>query len=251
MTTEHVAYELNDDVARVTLNRAGVSNAVDLDTARLFRELIARSRAEEARALVLSGSGPRFCAGGDVASMWASEDRPGYLRELAATLELGLREMAELPFPTIAAAQGAVAGAGIGVLLHCDVVVAARSTRFVMAYAGVGLTPDCGVSYLLPRAVGQQRALEFALTGRVLTAPEAQAWGLVTTVAEDDALAVVVDRIAATWAKGPTEAFGEAKRLLRTSWEASSDASARDEVETIARAVQSADAVSRIAAFIG
>jgi enoyl-CoA hydratase/carnithine racemase len=111
--------------------------------------------------------------------MVTAPDRASYVHELAATFEAGLRRLSELPVPVVAAVHGAVACAGLAVVLNCDVVIAARSTKFLMAYSAVGLTPDCGVSYLLPRAVGQQRALELALTGRTLSAEEAMAWGLV------------------------------------------------------------------------
>ena len=158
MNDEAVLFDVRDSIARVTLNRPGQSNAFDLDTAREFSSVVERIAASEARAVLLTGNGPRFCAGGDVASMVVADDRAAYLRELATTLEAGLRAMSELPIPVIAAVQGAVAGAGLAVVLNADVVLASRSTKFLTAYAGIGLTPDCGVSYLLPRAVGHSNS---------------------------------------------------------------------------------------------
>jgi 2-(1,2-epoxy-1,2-dihydrophenyl)acetyl-CoA isomerase len=151
--------------------------------------------------------------------------------------------------PVVAAVHGAVAGAGLAVLLNADLVVAARSTKFLMAYAGIGLTPDCGVSYLLPRAVGQQRALELALTGRVLTAERAHAWGLITEVVDDDQLAQRGEALADQLAGEPTFALGQAKRLIRESWTRSRPDSAEDESGTIARAVTTEVATARIARF--
>ena len=179
MTDQAVLFEVRDSIARITLNRPEQSNAFDLDAAREFCTVIERTAQSSARVVLLTGNGPRFCAGGDVASMVAAEDQANYLRVLAETLEAGLRSMSELPVPVVAAVQGAVAGAGLAVILNADVVVAAKPTKFLTAYAGIGLTPDCGVSYLLPRAIGQQRALELALTGRVIAADEALAWGLI------------------------------------------------------------------------
>lgn len=249
MTDQAVLFEVRDSIARITLNRPEQSNAFDLDAAREFCAVIERTAQSAARVVLLTGNGPRFCAGGDVASMVIAEDQAGYLRVLAETLESGLRSMSELPIPVIAAVQGAVAGAGLAVMLSADVVVAAKPTKFLTAYAAIGLTPDCGVSYLLPRAIGQQRALELAITGRVITADEAMAWGLVNSVVEPDALGVASEELAARIATGASAALGDARRLIRSSWDLSRPASASAEVDSIANAVTRDEAVSLIAAF--
>jgi 2-(1,2-epoxy-1,2-dihydrophenyl)acetyl-CoA isomerase len=120
-----------------------------------------------------------------------------------------------------------------------------------MAYSGIALTPDCGVSWLLPRVVGQQRALNLALTGRTLTADEAHAWGLVTEVVDDEHVHTRAQEVVMTLAQGPTGAFGEAKRLIRSSWAVSREHNARDEAATIARAVTTDDAKVLIGGFAG
>jgi len=135
------------------------------------------------------------------------------------------------------------------VVLNCDVVIAARSTKFLMAYSAVGLTPDCGVSYLLPRAVGQQRALELALTGRTLSADEAMAWGLIAQVVEDEDVLRRACEVVTQVAHAATSALGEAKRLIRSSWDSTRSDSALDETATIARAVGTDEATSLIALF--
>lgn len=249
MFDEAVLFDVRDSIARITLNRPDRSNSFDLDAAREFCAVVERTAASQARAVLLTGNGPRFCAGGDVASMVVADDRAAYLRELARTLEAGLRAMSELPIPVIAAVQGAVAGAGLAVVLNADVVVASRSTKFLTAYAGIGLTPDCGVSYLLPRAVGQQRALELALTGRVLSADEALEWGLIAQVVEADDLATVADELVARVASGAVAALGDAKRLIRSSFEMPRAQSAVAEVDSIAHAVTRDEAISLIEAF--
>ena len=133
MFDEAVLFDVRDSIARITLNRPDRSNSFDLDAAREFCAVVERTAASQARAVLLTGNGPRFCAGGDVASMVVADDRAAYLRELARTLEAGLRAMSELPIPVIAAVQGAVAGAGLAVVLNADVVVASRSTKFLTA----------------------------------------------------------------------------------------------------------------------
>ena len=252
-----VRYERSGRVGRIVLARPEASNAFDLPAAHALGAAIGAAEADAERsdiaAVLLTGEGPRFCAGGDVRSFVAADDQPGYLRELATVLEAQLRRLSELPLPVVAGVQGSVAGAGLAFLLNSDIVVAARSTRLTMAYAGIGLTPDCGVSYLLPRAVGQQRALALALTGRVLTADEAAEWGLVTEVVDDEVLA---DRAAglaealAGGAAGAPAALGPAKLLLRGAWAVTRADSAADEVDTIAAAVVSPEAQERIARFV-
>jgi 2-(1,2-epoxy-1,2-dihydrophenyl)acetyl-CoA isomerase len=247
-----IRYSVTDGVARITLARPEMSNSVDLPTARSIAAAVQAAAADDAvRAVLVVGDGPRFCAGGDVASMAASDDRATYLLDLANALDGALQALANLEKPVVAAVQGAAAGAGLALVLACDVVVTARGTKFLTAYAGIGLTPDCGLSYLLPRAVGQQRALELALTGRVLSADDALAWGLVTEVVEADELLVRAEELAAKLAQGSVFALGQARRLIRTSWAQTRAESGADEALTISRAVETPEAQSLIKAFVG
>lgn len=246
-----VRFEQDGAVGRIVLDRPAASNSVDLPAAHAFGAAVTAAEADDIRSVLVTGEGKRFCAGGDVSSFLAADEPQAYLLELATHLEAELRRLSELPKPVVAAVHGAVAGAGLAFVLKADVVVAERSTRLLTAYAGIGLTPDCGVSYELPRAVGQQRALELALTGRVLTADEARDWGLVTEVVEDGGADARGAEVAAALAAGPTRAYGETKRLLRGSWETTKAASAQDEARTIAAMVTSEDAQQLIARFVG
>jgi len=240
---ESVIYRQVAGVCHIELNRPAVSNAVDLSTAHELDAAIDRAASDDSvRAVLVTGAGKRFCAGGDVAAMVAAPDRAAYVLALARALDGALQKLAALGKPTVAAVQGAVAGAGLAVMLSCDVIVAAESTRFVTAYSGVGLTPDCGVSYLLPRAIGQQRSLALALTNRALSAREALEWGLVTEVVEDAALEERAAALTADLAAGPSFALGQAKRLIRASWEMSRAEVGAEEARTIADAVSTEDA---------
>ncbi|NHC21912.1 enoyl-CoA hydratase/isomerase family protein [Nocardioides sp. IC4_145] len=249
--TAPVRVEVCDGVGHLVLARPSASNAVDLPTAHALRDAVGALAADDAVAAVLvTGEGPRFCAGGDVASMLAATDRAAYLEELAAAVDEALVALHRLEKPVVAAVKGAVAGAGLAVMLSCDLVVAQASTRFVSAYAGVGLTPDCGLSWLLPRAVGQQRALELLLTPRVLTVEEARDWGMVTEVVPDgdaDRAAELAERLA----RGPAYALGQARRLVRSGWDADRAAVGRDEAATIARAVTTPQAAALLDRFAG
>ncbi|PWU62266.1 enoyl-CoA hydratase [Micromonospora globispora] len=245
-----VRYGIADGVAEIELNRPDSSNAVDLPTARALDAAVADAAADpRVRAVLVTGAGRRFCAGGDLSAVLAAADPAAYLESLVAALDGALHRLRALEVPVVGAVQGAVAGAGLAVLLSCDVVVAAPSTKFVMAYSGVGLTPDCGVSWLLPRAIGQQRALDLALTGRVLSAPEAEQWGLVNEVARSDGAAVRARALAREMSAGSASALGQAKRLLRASWDTTPVEASADEAQTITRAITTAEAQDLIRAF--
>lgn len=249
---ELVQYAVADGVARITLARPDVSNAVDLPTAAALGEAVDAAAADDSvRVVLVTGAGPRFCAGGDVASMAAAENPSAYLLELADALDQPLQRLTAMAKPVVAAVQGAAAGAGLAVVLSADVVLSARSTKYLTAYAGVGLTPDCGLSWLLPRAVGQQRALELSLTGRVLSAEEARDWGLVTSVVADEALADETAALVARLAAAPPYALGQAKRLMRESWNVSRAEAGADEGRTIATAVTTPEAQALVARFAG
>lgn len=251
MTEDLIELNIAEGVAELRMNRPASSNSFDLPTALAIKHAVGEVEFDPAVSVVLlTGAGKRFCAGGDVASMVAAEDSGTYLKELADVLDGALQRLNNLNKPVVAAVQGAVAGAGIGVMLTADLIVAERGTKFLTAYAGIGLTPDCGVSWLLPRAVGQPRALELALSGRVLEADEALLWGLVTEVIDGSA----TDRarsISAGLAAGPASAYGQARRLVRASWSRDRAASGVDESATISQAVQDLAAIALIERFAG
>ncbi|WP_229052305.1 enoyl-CoA hydratase/isomerase family protein [Aeromicrobium sp. Leaf350] len=248
--SENVELAISDGIAHLTLNRPESANSFDLPTATAFAAAVDQIAASsDVRVVVLSGAGKRFCAGGDVASFQAADDPQAYIRELADVLDGAMQRFAALPVVTVVAVQGAAAGAGLSVMLGADVIVAGRSTKFVTAYAGIGLTPDIGLSWLLPRAVGQVRALDLLVNGRVLDAPTALDWGLVTEVVDEDPLTRARE-IAATVAGSASAALGEARRLVRTSWSVSRSEAGDEEGRTIAERVGTDEAQQLITAFV-
>ena len=246
-----IAVDVKAGVAPLTLDRVGAMNAIDLPMARRFSDVVeALSERADVRAMLVTGRGRAFCAGGDVSAMGTADDPPAYLAELAATMHGGLVRLSRMRVPVVAAVNGSVAGAGLGLALAADLVIAGVSARFLTAYCEIGLTPDCGVSHLLPQVIGLRRALELTLTGRVLSAAEAQAWGLVTEVTADEAAHPRAESIAATLAGGAWPALGESRGLLRAAG-ATTYADHLDlEARTISRVSASADAVGRIEAFV-
>lgn len=245
-----VQLDIADGVAHIRLDRPEASNTFDLPTSRAFGRAVDRAASDASvRAVLLSGAGPRFCAGGDVASFAAAEDPAAYLYELATDLDSGLQRLAAMPKPVVAAVHGAVAGAGLALMLSCDVIVAHEGTKFVFGYPGVGLTPDCGLSYLLPRAIGSHRALGFALSGEAIDSRTAREWGLVNEVAggaDSRARELAVDL-----ASGPAAALGQSRRLLRGGC-ASPDRAAvgAEEARTISEMARGDEAQALIHRFV-
>lgn len=245
-----VLLTVQDGVAHLVLNRPASANSFDLPAAVELRAAVERCGAEDVRVVVVTGAGKRFCAGGDVASFVAAPARDEYIHELATVLGAGLRGLSDLAKPVVAGVHGAVAGAGLGFVLAADLVVADRSTKFTMAFAGIGLTPDSGVSYLLPRVIGLRRALDLTLGQRVIDAETAQTWDLVSAVVDDGTATERALEFGRTIAAGPAAALGQARRLIRSGLEASRDAHAADEARTISAAVVGAEATALIDAFV-
>jgi 2-(1,2-epoxy-1,2-dihydrophenyl)acetyl-CoA isomerase len=246
-----VKVDITDGVARLLLHRPDTANAID---STLARDLFAAARhlrgRDDVRAVLLSGTGPVFCGGGDVPAFAREADLPARIREMTHDLHGAISILVNLDAPVLAAVQGAAAGAGLGLVGMADLVIAAESARFVMAYTRVGLTPDGSTSWFLPRLVGSRRSLELALLNRALTAAEALEWGLVNRVVDDSSLTAEADAMAAMLAAGPTEAFGATKRLLRDGWNETLETHMAREAEQIALAAARAEGKEGVAAFV-
>lgn len=251
-TKPPVEYAVRGRIAEIVLNRPQASNAIDLPAARALADAIRRAGADAGIDVVLlRGRGARFCGGGDLAAMAAAPDRQGFLADLAASAHDAVRAMDALRKPVVAAVQGAAAGVGFSLVLGADVVVAGESTRFVTAYTSVGLTPDGGLSWLLPRAIGQRRATELILTSEPLSAVRAVELGIASEICSDaDVLSRARERAIALAAR-PAHALGEARRLVRASWDRGLDEHLDDEAATIARSAGDEATVALIARFAG
>jgi len=251
MSDTSVLFEVRDHVAHVTLNRPQAGNALDVAMAKdLAAAALECERDRDARVVLLRGSGDRFCVGGDVKAFAAQTDLPRYLREVTAHLHLAVSRFARLDAPVIAAVQGAAAGGGFSLAISCDLVLAAESATFLMAYSKIAMAPDGSSTYFLPRLVGFKRAVELALTNRVLSAREACEWGLVTEVVPPEKLGARAEELARSLAQGPTGAFGSAKRLLHSGWNQSLETQMELESRAIAEAGGTADGKEGITAFV-
>lgn len=250
--SDTVLVEIRGEVAVLTLNRPESANTLDLDMGRDLLTAALRCGADPAvRAVVLTGAGKNFCFGGDLRGM-VSGGTPvePYLRELTAHLHAAISQFMRMDAPVIAAINGTAAGAGVGLVAMADLAIAGEASKISLAYTGVGLTPDGGTSFLLPRAVGAKRASELILTNRALSSTEALEWGLVNQVVADSEVLDAALKLAGKLAAGPKGAFGKAKRLLGASLGALEQQMAL-EGETIAVQAATAEGGEGIAAFLG
>jgi 2-(1,2-epoxy-1,2-dihydrophenyl)acetyl-CoA isomerase len=246
-------YEVKDQIARITLNRPDAANALDMEMGReLMQTAIRVSEDRAVRAVILTGTGRMFCGGGDLKHFAAQEDRlAGHLKELAGYLHMAVSRLVRMEAPLITAVNGAAGGGGMSLALCGDLILAAESAKFTLAYTRAGLSPDGASTYFLPRMIGVRRSLELALTNRVLSAREALDWGIVTRVVPDAELQSAAQTLAAELAGGARHALGAAKRLLHHSLTESLETQMELEAQAIAEQARGADAREGIAAFIG
>ncbi len=218
MTFETILFDISDNVALLTLNRPDKLNAFSVDMHKEIRASIKQAVKDKARALVITGSGRAFCAGSDLGARDVTADEEmdlgGLLEKYYNPLILTLKE---LPMPVIGAVNGVAAGAGANVALACDLVFAARSASFIQAFIKIGLVPDAGGSFLLPRLIGMQRAMALAMTGDKLDAETAEAWGMIYRCVDDETLMDEVISCARHLATQPTRSIGLLKRLMTAS----------------------------------
>ena len=247
-----IRFEIREHVAHVTLNQPQNANVINADAAKeLLMAAIDCDEDPRVRAVLIRGEGPMFSGGGDLKTFASKGSAlPAYLKETTTYLHGAISRFVRQAAPTVCAVHGFAAGGGFSLAIASDLVVAAESAKFTMAYTKAGLTPDGSSTYFLPRLIGLQRALDMALTNRVLTAPEALEWGLVSRVTPDDELRATAEDLASTLANGATWALGAAKRLLHGGTSESLETQMEMETRAIADAVRTADGQEGVAAFL-
>jgi 2-(1,2-epoxy-1,2-dihydrophenyl)acetyl-CoA isomerase len=251
MAYQTVLYEVKDAVATITLNRPEAYNALNLALAReVFQAVLEADEDRGVRCIVVTGAGKAFCAGGDVKDFADNPERIGILvKELTTYLHGAVSRLVRTPKPVVMGVNGVAAGGGMSLALGGDLVVAAESARFTMAYAKIAASPDGSSSYFLPRLVGLRRAIELHYTNRVLTAREALEWGLITRVHPDAEFASALGTLARELAQGPTLAFGRAKLLFHQSTHESLETQMELEAQAIAASGHTEDFRMAVAAF--
>jgi 2-(1,2-epoxy-1,2-dihydrophenyl)acetyl-CoA isomerase len=253
MTQGPVLLSVEGAIATITLNRPEAGNTIDLPMARAMLQAAIRCDSDPAiRCVVLTGAGKLFCGGGDIAGFSAAGDGiSAYLSELVGTWHMATARLMRMAKPLVVLVNGAAAGAGFSLAVSGDIVLCAGSAHFTAAYGAVGLSPDGGMSWLLPRLVGLRRAQEIMITNRRVGAEEAAAIGLVTRVVDSDALATEGAALAATLAASAVSAVGTMRALLLESFDRPLEAHLEIETRRISAHGASAECREGIAAFQG
>ncbi len=244
-----VLTEVDGDVWRVTLDRPDSGNALTPDLTAALAGALA-DRPEPTRTVLLLGNGPRFCVGGDVHSFAQAADVDAFVSRLAADWHEVIRRVLHCPVPVVAGVQGAVAGAALGLVGACDLVVCARSTRLRPAYGAIGFSPDGGSSWALARSLGAPRALDLMLTNGSLTAAEAHLFGLVARLVEDDDLRDAAIALAREMAAGPVRAMVRTRSLIRRAATRTLEEQLDDEARLIAESAADPEGREGVRAFV-
>jgi 2-(1,2-epoxy-1,2-dihydrophenyl)acetyl-CoA isomerase len=221
MSYETIQLELREAVGVITLNRPASLNALTSEVGQDFKAAVGEVQQRGARAVVLTGAGRAFCAGGDLREMQKIAEREGkveaFFDEPLRLLNECILLIRQVPLPFIAAVNGAASGGGCNLALACDFVIAGESARFNQAFIKIGLVPDCGGTFILPRLVGWKRATELMMTGEVITAGRALEMGMINAVVPDEELLARALAMAEKLAQAPTVAIGRIKELLEAS----------------------------------
>lgn len=252
MSYDTIIFEVDGGVATVTMNRPDAANGMNRALMKELAEVSIRCDEDRSiRAVVLTGAGRFFSAGGDVKSFATAGDDAGALvKELTMYLHAAIARFSRMDAPVVAAVNGMAAGAGFSLAAACDLAVAAESAVFVSAYTAVALSPDGSSTFFVPRLVGTRRAAELMLTNRRLTAAEALDWGLINEVVPDGEVLVRAGEVAAALATGPTVAFGTVKRLLQASASSSLETQMELEARAIADMTRTRDGREGVTAFV-
>jgi 2-(1,2-epoxy-1,2-dihydrophenyl)acetyl-CoA isomerase len=221
MSFETVKYAFEANVATITFNRPEALNALSLQLCIDLRSAIEKAIGDQARAVVLTSEGRAFCSGGDLRemkTMWEKEGRiEAFLEEPLKALHDVIALIRKTPIPFVAAVGGVCAGAGTNFALACDLIIASEDATFNEAFIRIGLSPDCGGTFFLPRAIGEKRAAELLMLGGTLNSAEAHSIGLINKVVTTDELADATSKLSAQLAAGPTGSIGRIKKMLNAS----------------------------------
>ena len=221
MAYETIQFEMRGSICLLTLNRPDRLNALTVQVAKEFNAAVSEALERGARVIVLTGAGRAFCAGGDLREMQEIAGREGrveaFFDEPLRVLNESILLIRQTPVPFIAAVNGVASGGGCNLALACDLVIAAESAKFNQAFIKIGLVPDCGGTFMLPRLIGLKRATELMFTGDLITAAQAAEMGMINSATTDGELMSQVMAMAEKLAQAPTAAIGQIKKLLEAS----------------------------------
>lgn len=252
MKNEHIDFSVDNQIARITIKRGNVFNALNLDAMCELMHIANHCGSDpDIRVAILTGEGEKaFCAGGDVAAFESSDNVTVLLKEMTTYMHTAVSRFARMNAPLIARVNGVAAGAGLSLVACSDLAVCTTGSRFTSAYTAIGLTPDGSSSYFLPRVIGSRRAMEMFLTNRTLSASEALDWGLVNQVVEAGELDSTVNTMAAQLAQGPTLSHGGIKKLIQMSLNDTLESQMERETQTIVEMSITSDGKEGVKSFV-
>ena len=252
MKLETLDFSISNNIATITLNRPENANALNPLMAKELSDVaIECDENKDVRAVIIEGSGKMFCAGGDLKSFSdAGDAAPALIKQMAGDLHIAISRFSRMDAPTIAGVNGTAAGAGLSIAISADLLISAKSAKFVMAYTNAGLSPDGSSTYFLPRRIGDRRARELMLTNRVLSADEALDWGLINEIVDGKDLVAMTRELANKFANGPTLAYGKVKSLLNSSFDNGLETQMELEARAISEMARSSDGGEGIQAFL-
>jgi len=252
MSYKTLLLNMDNGVAALTLNRPENYNALSLELAgELLEAVLECDEHSSVKVIIITGAGKAFCAGGDVKEFHQNlENASTYLKRLTSQLHKSIAKICRMPKPVIAAVNGVAAGGGFSLSLACDLTIAAESAKFVTAYSDIAATPDLGMTYFLPRILGNKKAFELALVRKQLSASEAKEWGIVNQVVPDGELKKTTMEIAQKFMTASSLGIGATKKLLQLSLSQTLESQMENESEFIARAGKSQDFREGVTAFM-
>jgi len=249
---KYLEFSVEDSIATITLNRPEAANALNIELASELNHVTNICQHDNnVRAVILTGNGKLFCAGGDLSSMATAGEKVDLaLKELTDQCHSAFTSLMRMRAPVIIAVNGAAAGIGLSLALIGDITIASDKASFTTAYTAAGLSPDGGATYLLPRAIGFKRAKEMMLTNRKVGATDALDWGMVNQLVSHESLLDEAHSIAKRLAQGPTNAFGSVKSLMLSGFAESLESQMALEAEAIGKNAVSSDGQEGINAFL-
>lgn len=246
-----ILFSQSGSIGTLTFNRPDVYNAMNIELIHALRDVTAEIVVSKTlRAVILKGAGKAFLAGGDVGLFYKQRESMGNVKPLGDALHASIKNIRNMPFPVIAQIHGACAGAGLSVAMAADFAIAAEGAQFNTAYTKIGLSPDGGSTFFLPRYVGMKRAIELTMLAELFDAKAAAAMGIINRAVPADQLEQEVAALAERLSNGPTQAFARAKKLINQSFVTSIDKQLDDEIAYFAECAMTNDFKEGVTAFV-
>lgn len=250
--SETILFSVANNIATISFNRPNAMNTFNQQMGEELEAVTEQVRIDQSiRAVVLRGTGQLFMAGGDIHFFYETLDKmPAGVMKIVRTLNASIINLMRMPKPVLASVHGSVAGVGVSLMMACDLAIAAADTKFTMAYSALGISPDGGASYNLPRLVGVRKAMEWLLLSEKFDAATAKNHGLINWIVPPEAIEVESAKLLARLAAGPTHSYAEVKRLMHKTWKNSLETQLEQEGDAFESCSKTADFKAGVTSFV-